>query len=90
MLALTGTITAIPLIRFGAAAIRVPMTTLSLLRYLAPILQFLLAVTFLEEQMSPMRWLGFVLVWVALAIFTVEALRFRRSQLRAAVEAGAL
>jgi chloramphenicol-sensitive protein RarD len=90
LLALTGIVTAIPLMCFGAAAIRVPMTTLGLLQYLAPVIQFLLGVTFLDEEMSPMRWAGFGLVWVALAIFTWESLRYRRSQLLLAAEASAL
>jgi chloramphenicol-sensitive protein RarD len=87
----TGIVTAIPLLCFGAAAIRVPMTTLGLLQYLAPILQFLLGVTVLDEHMSTTRWVGFGLVWVALVIFTVEATRHhRRQQLRLAAEASAL
>lgn len=78
LLVLTGVITAVPLLFFGAAAIRVPMTTLGLLQYLAPVLQFLLGVVFLDEEMSTMRWAGFVLVWVALVLFTIDSLRRRR------------
>jgi chloramphenicol-sensitive protein RarD len=89
LLASTGVVTAIPLLCFGAAAIRVPMTTLGLLQYLAPVLQFLLGVTVLDEHMSPMRWVGFGLVWVALVLFTVEAARFRRRQLVLAAVASA-
>jgi len=55
LLASTGIITAVPLLCFGAAAIRVPMTTLGLLQYLAPVLQFLLGVTIAHEHMSGMR-----------------------------------
>jgi len=90
LLALTGVVTAIPLMCFGAAAIRVPMTTLGLLQYLAPVIQFVLGVTFLDETMTPMRWVGFALVWVALVIFTWESLQHRRSQLLLAAEASAL
>ncbi|MDQ6688690.1 MAG: EamA family transporter RarD [Actinomycetota bacterium] len=90
LLMTTGIVTAVPLIFFGAAAIRVPMTTLGLLQYLAPVLQFALGVTVLHEHMTLMRWLGFVLVWVALAIFTVEALRHHRSQLELVSEASAV
>jgi chloramphenicol-sensitive protein RarD len=75
---------------FGAAAIRVPMTSLGLLQYLAPVIQFFLGVTFLDETMTPMRWAGFGLVWVALVIFTWESLQFRRSQLQLTAEASAL
>ncbi|HEX3932987.1 MAG TPA: EamA family transporter RarD [Nocardioides sp.] len=74
----TGLITAVPLVCFGGAAIRVPMTTLGLLQYLAPILQFALGIIYFHEDMPIGRWLGFGLVWVALAIFTVDSLRHRR------------
>ena len=91
LLVSTGIVTAVPLLCFGAAAIRVPMTTLGLLQYLAPVLQFLLGVTVLDEHMSAMRWAGFGLVWLALAIFTWEAIsHHRRQQLRLTAEAAAL
>ena len=90
LLASTGIVTAIPLIFFGAAAIRVPMTTLGLLQYLAPILQFLLGVTVLDEHMSGIRWAGFGLVWISLVLFTVEAGGYRRRQTRLALEASAV
>ena len=90
LLASTGIVTAVPLLCFGAAAIRVPMTTLGLLQYLAPILQFLLGVTVLGEHMSAIRWLGFALVWVALVVFTIEAGQYRRRQSRLAVGASAV
>ncbi len=90
LLALTGVVTAIPLICFGAAATRVSMTTLGLLQYLAPTFQFALGVFLFHEPMPPMRWLGFALVWVALVIFTAEAINHRRRQLRLATEASAL
>jgi len=91
LLASTGVVTALPLLCFGAAAIRVPMTTLGLLQYLAPVLQFALGVTVLHEAMTPMRWAGFALVWVALVIFTFDAVRHhRRRQLRLTAESCAL
>jgi chloramphenicol-sensitive protein RarD len=83
----TGIITAVPLICFGAAATRVPMVTLGLLQYLAPIIQFALGLLWFHEDMTAGRWAGFVLVWIALLIFTVEAVRHRRRQLRLTVEA---
>lgn len=86
----TGIVTAIPLICFGAAATRVPMTTLGLLQYLAPILQFLLGVLWFGEEMPAARWAGFVLVWVALVMFTAETLRHRRRQLALTAEASAV
>jgi chloramphenicol-sensitive protein RarD len=83
----TGIVTAVPLLLFGAAAIRVSMVSLGLLQYLAPIIQFALGVFVLHEDMPPGRWAGFSLVWLALIIFTVEALNHRRRQLRLVAEA---
>ncbi len=77
-----GIVTAVPLICFGAAATRVSMVSLGLLQYLAPVLQFALGVTLFDEEMPPGRWAGFVLVWVALTLFTFEAVRHRRRQLQ--------
>jgi len=85
----TGLITAVPLICFGGAAIRVPLVTLGLLQYLAPVLQFALGVLWFHEAMPAGRWIGFVLVWVALTIFTVESLRHRRRTLQLMAEVGA-
>nr|WP_243731664.1 EamA family transporter RarD [Nocardioides ochotonae] len=82
-----GVVTAVPLLCFGAAATRIPMVTLGLLQYLTPVLQFACGVLIFGEQMPPARWAGFALVWLALAVFTVEALRHRQRQLRLAVDA---
>lgn len=86
LLASAGLVTAIPLICFGAAATRVPLVTLGLLQYLAPILQFLLGVLVLDEAMPASRLAGFSIVWLALVLFTVEAVRHAR-QLRLSVVA---
>jgi chloramphenicol-sensitive protein RarD len=85
----TGIVTAIPLICFSAAATSVSMVSLGLLQYLAPILQFGLGVLVFHEDMPPGRWAGFVLVWLAVSVFTFEAVNHRRRQLRLAVEASA-
>ncbi|WP_374684342.1 EamA family transporter RarD [Streptomyces sp. ODS05-4] len=78
LLAATGVVTAVPLVFFGAAAIRVPLSTLGLLQYLAPVFQFLLGVAYFHEAMPPERWAGFALVWLALTILTWDALRTAR------------
>ena len=80
LLMLSGLVTAIPLLCFGAAAIRVPLSTLGLLQYLAPIFQFLLGITVFHESMPPARWAGFALVWAALALLTWDALRRLRAE----------
>ncbi|WP_443076975.1 EamA family transporter RarD [Streptomyces sp. SP18CS02] len=78
LLAATGLVTAVPLICFGAAAIRVPLSTLGLLQYLAPVFQFLLGVVYFHEAMPAERWAGFSLVWLALTLLTWDALRTAR------------
>ena len=88
LLATSGAVTALPLICFGGAATRVPLTTLGLLQYLAPTIQFLLGVTLLGEPMSTGRWAGFAVIWVALAMFTADSLR-QRQLTRLRVEASA-
>ncbi|MBA2948063.1 EamA family transporter RarD [Streptomyces himalayensis] len=87
LLAATGIVTAAPLVCFGAAAIRVPLSTLGLLQYLAPVFQFLLGIFYFHEAMPPERWAGFALVWLALAMLTWDALRTTH---RSRVEAEAL
>ncbi|GAA2291538.1 EamA family transporter RarD [Streptomyces kunmingensis] len=79
LLASTGLVTAVPLVCFGAAAIRVPLSTLGLLQYLAPVFQFLLGIVYFHEAMPPERWAGFALVWLALALLTWDALRSARA-----------
>ena len=82
-----GVVTAVPLLCFNGAATRIPMVTLGLLQYLTPVLQFACGVLVFGEQMPPARWAGFALVWLALAVFTVETLQNRRRQLRLAAAA---
>ncbi|MBP5907675.1 EamA family transporter RarD [Streptomyces sp. LBUM 1478] len=82
LLAATGLVTALPLVCFGAAAIRVPLSTLGLLQYLAPVFQFLLGVVYFREAMPPERWAGFALVWLALSLLTWDALRTARAARR--------
>lgn len=80
LLAVTGLITAIPLLFFGAAASRVPLTTLGLLQYLAPTMQFLIGVLVFREALGLARLVGFGLVWLALVIFTVALMTEHRRQ----------
>lgn len=87
LLATTGLITAVPLICFGAAATRLDLVPLGLLQYLAPTIHFLLGLLWFGEPMPPVRWVGFILVWIALAVFTTEAvLHHRRRQIALYVE----
>ncbi len=78
-MASSGIITAVPLIFFGAAAGRLPLSSMGMLQYMTPTLQFVIALVFLNEDMPLERWLGFGLVWVALVILTVDMLRVTRT-----------
>ena len=73
-----GSSTAVPLMLFGAAAVRIPLTTIGLLQYLAPIMQFAIGVAIRHEAMPASRWAGFALVWIAIVVFTYDSLRARR------------
>lgn len=87
LLVTSGVVTAVPLLFFGAAANRIPLVVLGLLQYLAPVVQFLLGVLYFDEPMPPVRLVGFLLVWAALAVFTADGIARRRRQLRLAAEA---
>jgi chloramphenicol-sensitive protein RarD len=86
LLAGTGIVTAIPLLMFGGAATRLRLTSIGLLQYLAPILQFVFGLLLFHEPMGTARWIGFVLVWIALVIFTVDVLGGRRRVLHQSAE----
>jgi chloramphenicol-sensitive protein RarD len=58
------------------------MVSLGLLQYLAPTIQFALGLAVFHEAMPASRWIGFALVWLALVLFTLEAINHRRRQLR--------
>lgn len=80
LLVLLGPITALPLLAFGAAATRIPLSTLGVIQYVTPVVQFILAVTVFAEVMTPTRWAGFALVWVALVIVTTDMTRSARAR----------
>lgn len=77
LLMLAGPITAVPLLLFAAAAQRLPLVTMGLLFYLNPALQMAWGVVIGHEPMPPARWIGFGLIWLALAVMTVDAVRRR-------------
>ncbi|MEW9872652.1 EamA family transporter RarD [Arthrobacter sp. HS15c] len=78
LLVASGVITAVPLLFFGASARRLPMTTIGLLQYFAPVLQFIVALVVFREAMTLDRWIGFGVVWLALLVLTVDMLRTTR------------
>jgi chloramphenicol-sensitive protein RarD len=82
LLAAAGPVTAVPLLFFAGAATRLPLSTLGLLQYLAPVMQFAIGVLVRHEPLPPARLGGFALVWIALVILSVDgyAHRFRRGR----------
>jgi chloramphenicol-sensitive protein RarD len=75
LLASTGVVTSIPLLLFAGAASRIPLSMVGLLQYLTPSAQLLIGVLVFDEPMPPARWAGFVLIWMALVVFSVDLLR---------------
>lgn len=88
LLACAGVVTVVPLLLFAAAARRVPLSTIGLLQYLTPVLQLLCGVLLLGEHMASSRWVGFGVVWLALAMLTADGLRSSRQRSRASQVAG--
>lgn len=73
-----GVVSTAPLLAFGGAAVRIPLSMIGLLQYLAPVLQFAFGVLVFHEQMPLERWLGFAIVWLGLVILTVDGMRRSR------------
>lgn len=82
LLVLSGLVTALPLIFFGAATVRLPLSTVGLLQYVTPTTMFLLGLFAFHEEMPPERWIGFGLVWAALSVLTWDVLRQARRRQR--------
>ena len=72
-----GVVTALPLLLFGYAAIRIPLSRLGMLQYLSPTIQFVIGLFVFQEYMPTERLLGFMLIWLALGVLTFDALRQR-------------
>jgi chloramphenicol-sensitive protein RarD len=75
-----GAITATPLIFFAAAARRVPLSTLGVLQYIAPTLQFLIGLLIFGEPFSSHQMIGFCIIWTSLVLYSLEGLWQRRVQ----------
>lgn len=90
LLLLAGPVTAVPLLLFAAAAQRLPLVTMGLLFYLNPALQMAWGVLIGHEPMPVTRWVGFGLIWLALAVMTVGTLRKKsRSEFLEGVDSAA-
>ena len=84
LLAFAGVATAVPLLLFAAGTRRIDLTLIGMIQFITPIMQFLLGVVVLGEAMPPARWAGFILVWIAIAVFVVDMLLASRRGRRAA------
>jgi chloramphenicol-sensitive protein RarD len=78
LVVLAGAMTAIPLLLFAEATNRIPLSTMGLLQYVAPVLQLGCGVLVFHEPLPPARLAGFTLVWMALSVFTTDAIRQAR------------
>ena len=77
---ISGPLTALPLLLFGTATTRVPLTWLGVMQYVAPTLQFIIGVWVFNEPISGVKIFGFIIVWTALVIFSVDAWRANRAR----------
>ena len=84
LLPLTGVITAIPLMLFAVGARRLPLATVGFLQYIAPSLNFLVAVLLFREPFDTTQLVGFALIWLALAVYSADMVRAGRQAARRA------
>jgi chloramphenicol-sensitive protein RarD len=75
LLLFAGVATAVPLLLFAAGARRINLTVIGMIQFVTPIMQFLTGVLILHEPMPPERWIGFIIVWIAVAVFVIDLLR---------------
>ncbi|GGD74843.1 EamA family transporter RarD [Microbacterium murale] len=80
-----GVATAVPLLLFASGARRINLTVIGMIQFITPIMQFLTGVLLLHEPMPTERWIGFILVWIAVGVFVVDLLRAGRRGRRARV-----
>lgn len=78
LLVLAGPVTAVPLLLFAASTRRLPLVHIGLIQYLTPLMQFLVGFVVEHESVSPARWLGLGLIWVALVTLGIDLLRSAR------------
>jgi chloramphenicol-sensitive protein RarD len=74
-----GAITAIPLLLFNGSTNRLPYTTIGLLQYITPTIQFSIGVWVNHEAMPPARWIGFLVIWLALITLAADLVKSGRT-----------
>ncbi|MEJ4099419.1 EamA family transporter RarD [Corynebacterium mastitidis] len=77
LLVASGAITVVPLLLFARATKAITLSTVGMLQYLTPTMQMLWALFVVHEHVSPQRWVGFLLIWAAVALFILDATRRR-------------
>ncbi|MFB7250925.1 EamA family transporter RarD [Microbacterium sp. NPDC056234] len=82
LLCFAGVATAVPLLLFASGARRINLTVIGMIQFITPIMQFLIGVVILHEPMPTERWIGFILVWVAVAVFVVDLILAARRHRR--------
>jgi chloramphenicol-sensitive protein RarD len=74
-----GAVTAIPLLLFNGATNRLPLTLIGLLQYITPTIQFSIGVWYFNEDMPAARWIGFVIIWIALVALAFDLIKSGRT-----------
>jgi chloramphenicol-sensitive protein RarD len=74
LLAFAGVATAVPLLLFAAGTRRINLTVIGMIQFITPVMQFLIGLLVLHEPMPAERWAGFIIVWIAIAVFVVDLL----------------
>lgn len=84
LLAFAGVATAVPLLLFAAGTRRINLTVIGMIQFVTPVMQFIIGAAVLGEPMPLERWLGFVIVWIAIAVFIIDLLLAARRGRRSA------
>ena len=74
-----GAITAIPLLLFNGSTTRLPLTVIGLLQYITPTIQFSIGVWVRHEAMPTARWIGFLIIWIALTTLAIDLVKSSRT-----------
>jgi chloramphenicol-sensitive protein RarD len=80
LLAASGVVTAIPLLLFASGMKRINLSTIGILQYITPTIQFFLGIFIFKEPFDIHRLFGFILIWIALIIFTAETVIWQRNK----------
>jgi chloramphenicol-sensitive protein RarD len=86
LLMLAGPITSVPFLLFGSAARQLQLSTMGILQYLAPTIQFILAVAIFREPFAAAQLASFACIWIAVAIYLSDSYRAARQARAGAVE----